>query len=257
MNLNEQFKLKFNELDQICKSMYPDCSRGFDAIRKFANSLEGNNKTKLLNIIKLRNINTHEDTNIMSFNKEAIKFLQGLIDGAKRISNNVSTIKIDSNTENLRTKNLREMNSRLKYIINKYNFLDKIYLDEIKNDLTFYINKAQKANNIEMIKQCYFDFVSYIHSIESKASVKKTRMIIKNAKLEKAKNSAINDIESLYANVINNTSIFNIIIRNRVKTLRISAIESIERSTSFDELHDIIEEYEDIFDDIIYELEDY
>ena len=66
MNLNQQFKLKFNELDQICRKMYPKETDNFKAMRKFAYSLDNKNKSTLLNLIKARNMNIHDDTNIIT-----------------------------------------------------------------------------------------------------------------------------------------------------------------------------------------------
>ena len=145
MNLNQQFKLKFNELDQICRKMYPKETDNFKAMRKFAYSLDNKNKSTLLNLIKARNMNTHDDTNIISFNKDAIDFIQGLIDGANRKYYNGSRNIIDSKIENQRTKNLKTMSFKLKETIKKYSFLNTSSINSIRGELNNYIELALHA----------------------------------------------------------------------------------------------------------------
>ena len=251
MNLDNQFKKKFNELDQLCKSVYPNYPNGFDALRQFANSLEGKNKTTLLNLIKARNMNTHDDTNIISFNKESIDFIQGLIDGIKRKYYNGLNVKIDSKIENQRTKNLKIMSSYLESTINKYKFLNINSLNDIRKILSNYINLESKAKNLTEIKKYYFDFINEINLIESRNDVCIARKQKKENNLLKAKNNAINKIESFYAEIINDTTFFNVIIRNKAKLLKTSAITSINRCSCFNELNKIIYEYEEKFYDIL------
>lgn len=252
MNINEEFKMKFNQLDQICKKLYPKYPKGFDALRQFAYSLESNNKSTLLNIIKARNINTHDDTNIISFNRDSIKFLQGLIDGANRRLHNGLDNKIDANLENLRTKNLKIMGSKFNYVISKYSFLSRSELENIKTDLFLYIEKEKRAKTLELIKKYYFDFLNFVKLIEKRPSVKRARSEKKAISLENAKTKAINDIEQMFIGVISETTLFNVLIRNNAKALKKSAITSIGRAKSFYEIETILEEYEDKFDSLDY-----
>ena len=252
MNLNEQFKLKFNELDQLCKTLYPKHQKGFDALRQFAYSLEGNNKSTLLNLIKARNMNTHDDTNIISFNKEAIQFIQGLINGAKRRVQGGPKLKIDAECENLRSKNLNIMNSKMNFIISKYSFLNKSDIDKIRRELNEYITKEKSANNIDSIKKHYFDFLNSVKLIESTPAVKNARSERKAQNLENAKSKAINEIEQMFTEVISETSLFNVVVRNKANLLKKSAISSIYRCKSFYEIENIIEDFEEKFDDLCY-----
>ena len=251
-DINKQFKLKFNELDQLCKLMYPEYPNGFDAIRKFAYSLEGDNKNTLLNIIKARNMNTHDNNDIISFNKQAVVFLQGLIDGINRKIHNGSRVKIDSDVENLRTRNLKIMHSKINNVMSKYSFLSKDQILQIKGELNNYINHERTTSGLENVKKYYFEFLDAIKLIESRTEVRTARRKNKENNLEKAKLRAINEIEQMFAEVINDTSIFNIVVRNRAKNLKKSAISSINRCFSFEQIEDILEDYEYKFEDIEY-----
>ena len=250
MDINKQFKLKFNELDQLCKLMYPQYPNGFDAIRKFAYSLEGDNKNTLLNIIKVRNVNTHDNNDIISFNKEAVVFLQGIIDGVNRKIYNGSKVKIDSDVENLRTKNLKIMSSKINYVTNKYSFLSKNQIDQIRNELNNYITNERKASGLENVKKYYFDFLNAVKLLEARPEVRGIRRKNKEINLERAKLRAINEIEQMYAEVINDTSFLNIIRRNRANNIKKSAISSINRCFSYEQIEDVVEDYENKFDEI-------
>lgn len=250
-SINKQFKLKFNELDQLCKLMYPKYPNGFDAIRQFAYSLEGDNKNTLLNLIKARNMNTHDNKDIISFNKQAVDFLQGLIDGVNRKIHNGSKVKIDSDIENLRTRNLKKMSSMINSVMSKYSFLSKDVILEIKGELNNYINHERTAIGLENVKKYYFEFLDAIKLIESRTEVRTARRKNKENNLGKAKSRALNEIERMYAEVINETSIFNIVTRNRAKNLKQSAISSINRCFSFEQIDDVLEDYEFEFEDIM------
>lgn len=250
INLDKKFRQKFNELDQICKLIYPKYSNGFDAIRQFAYSLDGDNKQTLLNIIKARNMNIHDKNDIISFNREAIDFLQGLIDGANRKYYNGSKNKIDWNIENLRTKNLKSMGSKLNYTLKKYSFLTNDQIIKIKNELSNYIDLERKTSGLENVKKYYFEFLTAVRLIESKTEVKNARNAIRENNLRKAKAKAKNEIEKMFASIINDTSLFNLVLRNRAKNLKKSAIISINRCTNYNQLSDILEEYELEFDEI-------
>ena len=253
MDINEKFKMKFNELDQLCKKMYPECKgSSFTAIRKFANTLDANNKSTLLNLISARNMKTHDKTNIINFDQGAVKFIQGLIDGINRKMHNGLNIRIDSELENLRTKNLKIMSYKINGIISKYSFLDKKYIDNIRNELNIFIEKEKKASNLDLIKKYYFDFLNYCKLIESRPEVKATRQAKREQSLERAKSKAINDIERMYMEIIAETTLFNITKRNKAKHIKESAIMSLNRANSFYEIEDIVDEYEDYFNDLLY-----
>lgn len=251
MNINQQFKQKFNELDQLCKRMYPKYPKGFDAMRQFAYSLEGENKNTLLNIIKTRNVNTHDSVNVISFNKAAVDFLQGLIDGANRKYYNGSKNKIDSNIENLRTKNLKVMGSKVNWVIKRYSFLNTNSLNDIRSELNRLIQLERTASGLENVKKYYFDFLTTVKMIENRSDVRNARRKKKESNLNSARNRARNEIEDLYAEVINNTSFLNLIIRNKAKLLKKSALDSIERCNDFYNLDEIVDQYQDLFDDLL------
>ena len=257
MDINKQFKLKFNELDQICRKLYPGKTDKFDALREFAYSLDQKSKSTLLNIIKIRNVNTHDDTDLFHFNRDAITFLQGLIDGANRKYYNGARTKIDSKIENLRTKNLKQMGSRINEVLKKYSFLNVSSLNSIKTELNNYIELERKANGLENVKKCYFDFLNAVGMIESRNDVRNARSEQKNLRqqqrnqnIQKAKNRAINEIENYYLEAMNNTSVFSIGKRKRIKEIRESARQAILRCNNYDDIDDVLLDYEDLFDDL-------
>ena len=200
MDYDKQFKLKFNELDQLCKLMYPKYLFKFDAMRQFAYSLDGKNKSTLLNLIKARNVGTHDPVDLISFNPAAIDFLQGLIDGANRKYYNGLRGKIDPDIENLRTKNLKIMSSTLNNVINKYSHLDYNSIKRVKDYLNKYIDLERKANKLELVKKYYFDFLNEVKLIGSRngvviiESVKKEKTINENN--NRSKKTSVNDEKS-------------------------------------------------------------
>ena len=258
MSHNNQFKLKFNELDQICKKMYyPKHQGGFKAMREFAKTLDVRNRNALLNLINARNMNTHDDTDIISFNKEAIEFLQGLIDGANRKYYNGSSNSIDAKIENLRTKNLKTMSFKMNDTLKKYSFLNSSSINSIRSELNNYIELERRASGLEAVKKHYFDFLSAVNLIESRSDVRSARKQKQEAKRQqrnesfaRARDRAINEIEGFYAEAISNTTIFNVIKRNKAKKLKESAIQSIYRCSNYDDLDDVVSDYEDLFYDL-------
>ena len=144
------------------------------------------------------------------------------------------------------------MSSKINGIISKYSFLDKKYIDNIRNELNVFIVKEKRASNLDLIKQYYFDFLNYCKLIESRPEVKATRKAKKEQSIERAKNEAINDIERMYTEIITETSLFNITKRNKAKHFKDSAINSIYRAKSFNEIEEILEDYEDFFNDLLY-----
>lgn len=146
MNNNEIFKEKFNELDKLCRELYPESKwdkDGFRALRLFSKTLSVSDSKTLNNIINSRNIYTH-DRPIINFSQDAISFIQGLIDGVKRKLYNKSNIAIDSNIENLRTKNLRQMSEKINEIAQKFCILSRNEINNIKNEMMQYIDMEKK-----------------------------------------------------------------------------------------------------------------
>jgi hypothetical protein len=127
MKLDDIFIKKFNELDQLSKKLYPKYSnKKFDALRHFAYSLSQSDKSSLLNLITARNTYAHDERNLIHFDQQSINFIQGLIDGANRKLHYGKKHPIDSDTENLRTNNLRIMSKKLNQLQNKmYSLSDK------------------------------------------------------------------------------------------------------------------------------------
>ena len=87
--------------------------------------------------------------------------------------------------------------------------------------------------------------------IENRGDVKNARRKKKENNLNSARNRARNEIEDLYAEVINNTSFLNLIIRNKAKLLKKSALDSIERCNDFYNLDEIVDQYQDLFDELL------
>lgn len=251
MNINTEFINKFNKLDQLCQQLYNKSKKnGFDALKHFAQSLEGNNKNTLLNLIKARNMLVHNDINIINIKKDALEFLQGLIDGINRKIHNGYAHTIDSELENLRTSNLKKMSNTNQLIIKKYKFLSNSALNEISNDLKYYIDQERKANTLESIKNIYFQFQNCVDLIENRPYVKEARQLKKQTNFAKVKNEALQTIELLYCDVINETHVLNIILRNRAKLIKKSAIEAINNCTTINQINNIIELYEEKFEDL-------
>lgn len=89
MSLKKDFKLKVNELDKLCKKLYPEHQNGFDAINEFANSLVNATKIRLLELL-------NENKGRNSIDKDSLKFLQAIITEAKtRINFNNPSFDID------------------------------------------------------------------------------------------------------------------------------------------------------------------
>ena len=167
MRLENEFNLKFIELDKLCKKLYPKHSKGVEALKEFANSLAPNNKTKLLDFI-----DAYEKSSITNINEEAINFLNGLLHDA----------------------NIRILSSNFSEDM----FVLKHEEDSFEKDQRYYKNK----------------------------------------------------IEEMYSNVIKYTRVFQKSIKKKAKQELENAFREIDRCKNFDELLEVEEKYEEIFDEL-------
>lgn len=246
MNTDEQFKQKFNELDQICKKLYPAKAKtGFASMREFANSLSSNDKNTLTNLISSRNTHTHDDRVLFHFDAAAVRFLQGLIDGANRKLHNGLNSKIDPTVENLRSANLKEMGQKLFYLDSTLYSLSDNQKNNVKQELKKYIDNERKAVGLEAVKKEYFDFLSRYNQV-----VKQEKSTRYKKGLENEKNDAINAVESMYRQVIAETTIFNISKRKNAKHLLESGINSINRCKDFNALSKCLDDLDDAFNSL-------
>lgn len=149
------------------------------------------------------------------------------------------------------------MGSRINEVLKKYSFLNVSSLNSIKTELNNYIELERKANGLENVKKCYFDFLNAVGMIESRNDVRNARSEQKNLRqqqrnqnIQKAKNRAINEIENYYLEAMNNTSVFSIGKRKRIKEIRESARQAILRCNNYDDIDDVLLDYEDLFDDL-------
>ena len=157
-SLQKEFLSLFNELDQLCKLMYPkNSSHGFDSMRSFAYSLDNSNKSTLLNIIKIRNISLHDANNIVEVSSSSVQFLQGILYGARRRYYNKSRIKIDARLENLRTSNLHTLSKKINIIQSKFMNAETGKKQKVIDGLQRCIDQERSASHLEDLKKYFFD----------------------------------------------------------------------------------------------------
>ena len=102
---------------------------------------------------------------------------------------------------------------------------------------TSYKNVLFKEDLFEiLIKKYDYDFLNALKLIETRPEVRTARQNRKIQNLEHSKKKAINSIEQSCAEIISETSLFNIFTRSKVKTLKKSAIASIQRCDSFSQI---------------------
>lgn len=255
--VSEQFKAKFNELDQLCKRIYTNYPKGFTAMRHFAETLNTSDKTTLLNLIKARNINAHDENNIISFNEDSLVFIQGLLDGLKRKYYNKSSINIDSKNENLRTKYLKDISYKVNSINNSFPYLTAGELKNVKSKFNIYIEKLRNAEGYENIRKIYFSCMEELKNLSKSNDVMQAKNRVKKLNnqrfqknLENKKISATNELDAMYRDIIANTSVFNIITRSNAKKIYNNALNSINKCKTLDQIDDILDEIDDTFDDL-------
>lgn len=254
-NYDAQFKKKFNELDALTKQLYPNDKKGYDALRKFSNTLSKRDKSTLDNIIRSRHYYTHDERTLFHFDKDAVDFLQGLIDGLNRKIHNGARVKIDPDVENLRTQNLRKMGKMVNELNSYLPILNASEISAIKNELNRYIDREKTARGLEEVKKHYFDFMHDYQMLKkcpeylsAKNRINRENQVRRENNLEKAKKRGINEIYASYNQLIADTNIWNISIRNKAKTILKNGIESVNRCNSFDDIDDVV-------DDVTYELD--
>ena len=263
MGNEKKFKAKFNELDQLCQKVYPKCKKGtFAALKEFSKTLDDSSKSTLLNLISARNMNTHDENDIISFKSNSITFLQGLIDGLNRKYHNGLNIKINANNENLRTKNLKSMSAILNQVLNRYHFLSLNDLNNIKSKLISYIENEKRAKDYDSIRKHYFGFCEVVQNLEKEKCVQDVRNAYKKKKdqqaklhrkanLEKAKRQIINKIEISTSAQIAALPVLAFNKKRNIKALGDKLLQAVNRCHSIDELENISEELDDAFDDYL------
>ena len=189
----DPFIKKFNILDDLCKRRYPECPKGFSAIKKFAETLQGADKDTLKSIILLRNT-IHDQRNLVSINSDCLKFMDGLIKGLQ--SNTKGPI--DADLENLRSNNLQKMSEMLKHLSSKTHMISVVEQSKIKAKLMDYIECEKRASSIERAKKFYFDFCAYYNNIHNLSAVKEARAEHRERSIERKRQSVLSQIQHFY-----------------------------------------------------------
>lgn len=252
---NNQFKKYFNLLDGLCKEKYPN-ENGYNAMRKFAATLNKKDETTLKNIIQMRNTFMHESRDLIEIKGGAVDFMKGLIEGLKRSNTN----KIDSDFENRRKVVIGYLKGNLTNAENRISYLDYNTQNSIRNKLKDYIKLGQNAKDIDQLNSILQDSNNFLRNIHKLPAVQKQNRERKEYALERSKREAIMKIEEDYSEALQEAHSLNIFKRSgalrRINSLRENAVRRINQCQTFDELEDVVDdlEYDCDFDDI---LDDY
>ena len=264
MDTNEEFKNKFNEIQYLCDELFPITSvedgekNLYDSIRKFADTLNNSQKSTLLNILKIRNIHTHNEIRLFNISCETIEFMQGIIDGLNRKKYYNMNNQIDVSNENLKTKNLKIMSQKLNKLNKKLWMLNAAQINIIKSEFEGYILDEKKAVGRDEIKNNFFKFLNQFNSVTKRTIVLSALEKRKKQKqnqyiklLNIAKERAKNELFNYYQDTINEISGFHPFLKKRAKQLYNELIINVQNCVTFDDLENFLEDAEEYFDDII------
>ncbi len=158
--MKDLFMKKFNELDQLCKVTFVQETLDFKSLRVFADTLQPESKSLLLNIISIRNIVTHSKVALVTINKEAVEALEGFIEGLKRSVTYELAYKINPLVEKQKTMYIQHINEWIRNIEDHlgmipgkkhtnylYDCLREVIYSYTENDVYLYYNEAKLYND--------------------------------------------------------------------------------------------------------------
>jgi hypothetical protein len=195
--------------------------------------------------------------------------LQGLIDGANRRYYNHLNFPINSDLENLRTKNLKTMGHISAELGSSYKILSSESLGKMRQTLDHYISEERSANGLEAIKSYYFQFLDYYKSIPNSNDYRcavneiKSRQQEANRRnqeaqkrsyaeeLEKRRKKALSDLERIYAIVLSKVGFFQIGTKVKLKNIYTHTKSAIEIASNIQTLDDIEDNLGDSLDDVV------
>ena len=250
---HDPFIKKFNTLDNLCKSKYPECKGdNFSAMRKFADSLNPSDKSTLKSIIHLRNT-IHNERDLVSINPSCQKFLDGLINGLRSGTRGP----IDSNLENLKKSNIDKMNGMMRGLQSKIHMVSFSEQQRIRGDLQRYIEQEKRVASVDKAKEFYFNFLNYYNSIRNMPSVKEARSAQISNALARKRQEALSELTYAYREAVSDMEEEYSFLQRGKYRKKLDAVfsryrERISTCNDFDILDDLPSDAESDFIDCYY-----